>query len=80
MASEKTCGRPSCGRRHKAKGLCSKHYKRLLSGTLDTPRYSKPRPPVGVPLEWPFEFEKIGGVWHRRPTGSDESWVEVVYA
>ena len=37
------CGVPDCGRRHWARGYCSKHYKRLQRGSLLAGR---PRAPV----------------------------------
>jgi hypothetical protein len=55
-------------------GLCDKHYRRWQRGTLDKPRYSRDRGSVGMNTQWPFEFEKIDGVWYRRPTGSEGRW------
>lgn len=68
------CTFDSCDRKHKAKGLCYMHYQRMVCGTLDSPRYQASRPAPGQPTEWPFEFEKRGEDWFRRPSGSDEPW------
>lgn len=75
----KICEFETCDRSGKTlRGLCPMHYKRLMRGTLGrpegAPRYRTPRTNVGKSLEWPFEFEKRGDTWFRRPTGSDEPW------
>lgn len=77
----KTCTIDGCGWKHKAKGLCKKHYHQHQRGTLDTPRYSVPRPlPRGrSQTEWPYEFIKLGDDWFRRPTGSQDGWLPVVW-
>lgn len=70
----KLCTFEGCDGKLKARGLCKKHYNRLMRGTLDNPRYSAPRPGVGERTKYPFEFVKRGKVWYRRPVGSDDQW------
>ena len=75
----KGCAIEGCGWKHKAKGLCKKHYSMLLRGTLERPRYQAPRPVVGTSTQWPYEVVKMGDDWFRRPTGSQEDWMPVVW-
>ena len=75
----KNCAIEGCGWKHKAKGLCKRHYSQRQRGTLETPRYSKPRPTVGMSTEWPYDFTKMGDDWFRRPTNSQDDWQPVVW-
>lgn len=75
----KTCSIEGCNWKHKAKGLCKKHYSMQLRGTLENPRYSVPRHAVGTVTEFPFEVVKMGDDWFRRPTGSHDDWLPVVW-
>ena len=55
------------------------HYHRFQRGTLDAPRYSVPRPPVGQAARPRFDFKKVDGVWFRSVKDANQ-WKKVVYA
>ena len=74
-----TCTHGDCNGRHKARGLCKMHYHRFQRGTLDAPRYSVPRPPVGQAARPRFDFKKVDGVWFRSVKDVNQ-WKKVVYA
>lgn len=74
-----TCSIEGCNWKHKAKGLCKNHYRQMMRGTLDQPRYSVSRPKPGQHTVWPFEFVKMGDDWFRRPTGSHDDWLPIVW-
>ena len=52
--------------------MCLMHYKRWHRKKLDAPL--TPKGSAGMRIKFPFEFRKIDGCWHRRPTGSKEQW------
>lgn len=67
----RVCNIDGCDRQHKAQGLCKMHYSRWQRGTIDSPRYSKPRPAIGYKVKWPYAVRKIDGVWYRRPSDAE---------
>ena len=77
--TDRRCMLDDCNYHVKAKGLCRKHYRQKLRGTLNAPRYKAPRPVVGTSTSWPYEFVKLGDDWFRRPTGSKGDWLPIVW-
>ena len=73
------CSVEGCNWKHKAKGLCKNHYRMMLRGTLEKPRYREPRRRNGAPVEFPYEVVKLGDDWFRRPTGSQDDWLPVIW-
>ena len=69
------CSRWGCKKPHKARGLCSKHYKDWSLGYIEEEAAVKRN---NVEPDWPYDFQNINGVWHRSPAGLKE-WKRVVW-